>query len=219
MSMAVNETQSMRDLRFAARALRKNPGFTAVAVLTIALGVGANSAIFSVVDAVMLRPLPWRDAERVVMIDPDQPIASVRTLDDVLSASVSQPRFRTVLIGAFCAMALVLAAIGVYGLLSHAVAQRTNEFGVRMALGASPSTVLALVLRQGAVLALTGVVLGLFAAAALARVLRSVLFEVSPWDPMAWVLSAGTLLAVALFASWVPAKRAVAVDPVVTLRT
>lgn len=156
--------------------------------------------------------------EIVRVIDSDQPLANVRTLDEVLSASVSQPRFRTVLLGCFCGIALVLAAIGVYGLLTHAVAQRTNEFGVRMALGASPSSVLALVLREGIALALTGVAIGLFAAAAFVRVLQSVLFEVSPWDPLAWIVSAGTLLAVALFASWLPARRAVAVDPVVTLR-
>ena len=150
--------------------------------------------------------------------DPDQPVANIRTLEDVLSTSVAQPRFRTLLLGFFAAIALTLAAIGIYGLLSHGVAQRTNEFGVRMALGAAPSDVLRLVLRQGATLAVLGVGIGLVAALAVVRALQSVLFEISPWDPLAWILSAGTLLAVSLLASWIPARRALRVDPVVALR-
>ena len=151
-------------------------------------------------------------------IDPDQPVANVRTLDDVLSTSVAQPRFRTLLLGVFAAIALALAAIGVYGLLSHNVAQRSGEFGVRMALGASPASVLRLVIREGALLATTGVGIGLVASIAAVRALRSVLFEVTPWDPPAWILATVTLLAVALLASWIPARRALRVDPVVALR-
>jgi predicted permease len=150
--------------------------------------------------------------------DPDQPVANIRTLSDVLSTSVAQPRFRTLLLGFFAAIALTLAAIGIYGLLSHGVAQRANEFGVRMALGASPRDVLRLVLRQGATLALTGVGIGLTAAIAVVRALQSVLYEISPWDPLAWIGSAATLLAVSLLASWIPARRALRVDPVVALR-
>lgn len=150
--------------------------------------------------------------------DPDQPVANIRTLDDVLSTSVAQPRFRTLLLGFFAAIALTLAAIGIYGLLSHGVAQRANEFGVRMALGASPADVLSLVLREGATLACIGVAIGLVAAIAVVRALDSVLYEISPWDPLAWIVSAGTLLAVSLLASWIPARRALRVDPVVALR-
>ena len=150
--------------------------------------------------------------------DPDQPVANIRTLDDVLATSVAQPRFRTLLLGFFAAIALTLAAIGIYGLLSHGVAQRANEFGVRMALGAAPADVLRLVLRQGATLAAIGVGLGLLAAIAVVRALDSVLYEISPWDPLAWIVSAGTLLAVSLLASWIPARRALRVDPVVALR-
>lgn len=150
--------------------------------------------------------------------DPDQPVANIRTLDAVLSTSVAQPRFRTLLLGFFAAIALTLAAIGIYGLLSHGVAQRANEFGVRMALGASPADVLRLVFRQGATLACIGMAVGLIAAIAAVRALDSVLFEISPWDPLAWIGSAGTLLAVSLLASWIPARRALRVDPVVALR-
>ena len=150
--------------------------------------------------------------------DPDQPVASIRTLSDVLSISVAQPRFRTLLLGFFAAIALTLAAIGIYGLLSHGVAQRANEFGVRMALGASPPDVLRLVLREGATLALAGVGIGLVAAMAAVRFLQSVLYEISPWDPWAWIGSTGTLLAVSLLATWIPARRALRVDPVVALR-
>jgi putative ABC transport system permease protein len=150
--------------------------------------------------------------------DPDQPVANIRTLDDVLSTSIAQPRFRTLLLGFFAAIALTLAAIGIYGLLSHGVAQRANEFGVRMALGAAPSDVLRLVLRQGATLAAIGIGIGLFAAIAVVRALHSVLYEISPWDPLAWILSAGTLLVVSLLASWIPARRALRVDPVAALR-
>jgi len=166
-------------------------------------------------------PAPLAGSLRQIVreIDPEQPIANVRTLDDVMATSVAQPRFRTLLLGFFAAIALTLAAIGVYGLLSHGVAQRANEFGVRMALGASPGSVLALVLRQGLTLALIGVVIGLLAAIAAVRALSSVLFEVSPWDPWAWTASAATLLAVSVLASWVPARRALRVDPVVALRS
>jgi ABC-type antimicrobial peptide transport system permease subunit len=155
----------------------------------------------------------------VQAIDPEQPLANVRTLDDVVSASVSQPRFRTTLLGVFAGIALVLAAIGVYGLLAHGVAQRINEFGVRMALGASPGIVVRLVMRQGLTLAFTGVGLGLVLAVIAVRALDSVLFEVTPWDPIAWFVAAATLFAVALLASWLPARRALRVDPVVALRT
>jgi putative ABC transport system permease protein len=151
-------------------------------------------------------------------VDPEQPLANVRTLDDVVSASVSQPRFRTTLLGIFAAMAIALAAIGVYGLLAPGVAQRVNEFGVRMALGASPGGVVRRVVWQGLTLAIVGIAIGLVLALVAVRALNSVLFDVTPWDPVAWVVASATLLAVALLASWFPARRALRVDPVVALR-
>jgi putative ABC transport system permease protein len=165
-------------------------------------------------------PAPLASALRTIVreIDPDQPVANVRTLEDVTAASVTQPRFRTFLLSLFAAIALALAGIGVYGLLAHGVAQRLNEFGVRMALGASPDAVLRLVLMEGARLAIAGIGAGLLLSALTVRVLRSVLFSVSPWDPLAWIGATVTLLAVALLASWIPARRAVRTDPVVALR-
>jgi putative ABC transport system permease protein len=151
-------------------------------------------------------------------VDREQPVVNVRTLDEVLSSSVTQPRFRTLLLGLFAGMALALAGIGIYGLLAHGVANRINEFGVRMALGASPAGVQELVLKQGLGLTLAGLAIGAVAAVALVRVLSSVLFDVSPWNPRAWIASTVTLLAVAMLASWLPARRAVRVDPVVALR-
>lgn len=151
-------------------------------------------------------------------MDGDQPVANVRTLDDVMAASVSQPRFRTLLLGLFAVIALTLAGIGVYGLLAHGVAQRVNEFGVRIALGASANDVVRLVLRQGITLAVTGLGIGLLSAVVVVRALNTVLYEISPWDAPAWILSAVALLGVSLLASWLPAKRALRVDPVVALR-
>jgi putative ABC transport system permease protein len=132
---------------------------------------------------------------------------------------VTQPRFRSLLLGVFALIALTLAGIGVYGLLAHGVAQRVNEFGVRVALGATPSGVLRLVLRQGMTLALVGLGIGFVSAVLVVRALRAVLFDVSPWDPLAWTTASVTLLAVSLLASWLPARRALRVDPVVALRS
>lgn len=160
---------------------------------------------------------PMREVVRDV--DPDQPVANVRTMEDVLSASVTQPRFRTLLLGLFAVIALTLAGIGVYGLLAHGVTERANEFGVRLALGASPSSVVHLVLKEGLVLSLVGLAIGIAGAAVAVRVLGTVLFGVSQWDPLAWTASILTLLAVALLASWLPARRAVRTDPVIALRT
>lgn len=160
---------------------------------------------------------PMRDVVREV--DPNQPVANVRTMDDVLSASVTQPRFRTMLLGLFAGIALTLAGIGVYGLLAHGVTERMNEFGVRLALGASPRSVLALVMKEGLVLTAAGVAIGIAGATVAVRVLGTVLFGVSQWDPAAWIASIATLVAVALLASWFPARRAVRTDPVIALRS
>ncbi|HET7618974.1 MAG TPA: ABC transporter permease [Vicinamibacterales bacterium] len=151
-------------------------------------------------------------------IDPNQPLANVRTLEDVRAAAVAQPKFRTLLLGLFAAMAVALAGIGVYGLLAHGVAQRRNEFGVRLALGASPADVQRLVLRQGITLAAIGIAIGLAASLPAVRALASVIFGVGLWDPVTWGAAVATLFAVAGLASWIPARRALRTDPVVALR-
>jgi len=151
-------------------------------------------------------------------IDRDQPVANIRSLDEVMAASVTQPRFRTLLLTLFAVLALALAGVGVYGLLAHGVAQRLNEFGIRLALGASPSSVLSLVLREGLTLAAVGLAFGIVGAAITVRALSTVIYDVSPWDPLAWIAAIVTLLGVSVLASWLPARRALRVDPVEALR-
>ncbi len=151
-------------------------------------------------------------------IDPEQPIAGVETAEALVADSVAQPRFAMLLLGVFAGVALLLAGIGTYGVIAYSVSQRTHEFGVRMALGAGRGQVLALVVRQGALLAAAGVALGLLAAAGSSRVLAGLLFGVSPTDPITYAGVALLLTGVALLACVVPARRATRVDPIAALR-
>jgi len=145
-------------------------------------------------------------------------ISGVRSMDDVLETSVSQPRFSSQLIGGFAALALLLAAIGLYGVVAYSASQRTNEIGIRMALGATRKDVVQLVLRYGAGLALIGIAVGFIASLATTRLLASMLFEVNPNDPQTFLVVALLLMTVVLGASYVPARRAAKVDPMVALR-
>jgi putative ABC transport system permease protein len=159
------------------------------------------------------------EARRAVLdVDPDLPIANVRTLDQIVARSISQPRFYTTVLTAFALVALVLAAIGIFGVLSYAVAQRTREIGIRMALGAQHRVVLGLVVRDAMILAGIGVVAGILAASYLSRTLATLLFEVSPADPLTFLGAAILLMVVALVASYLPARRATDVDPLTALR-
>jgi len=151
-------------------------------------------------------------------MDPDQPVANVRTLDRVVAALMAQRRFVLLLLGGFAGAALLLAAIGLYGVIAYAVSQRTREIGIRMALGASRGNVLGLVLRQGLTLAGIGVALGVPAALGMTRLLTTFLYEVKPGDPLTFVGVSLTLLLVALLACFIPARRAARVDPMVALR-
>jgi predicted permease len=149
---------------------------------------------------------------------PDQPLSFVRTLDEILRVHMARTSFTLVMLGIAAAVALLLATVGVYGVISYVVSQRTREIGVRIALGAASSTVTGMVLRQGLVLAAVGVALGLAAAYGLTRLMENLLFGVSALDPLTYVLVAVGLTAVALLASYLPARRAAAVDPMEALR-
>jgi putative ABC transport system permease protein len=151
-------------------------------------------------------------------IDPDQPIAAVKPMTEWVDSSVATPRYRTTLFAMFAALAMILAATGIYGVMSYSVAQRTHEIGIRMALGARRAHVLKLVVAQGMLLTLIGVGLGLLAAFALTRVMASLLFGVTAKDPITFVFVAALLSAVAFLACFVPARRATKVDPLVALR-
>jgi len=139
-------------------------------------------------------------------------------MDDVIAPQLVQPRLNALLLSAFGFAALLLAAIGLYGIMASAVSQQTRELGVRLALGATPDRLRAMVLRQALTVAATGALAGLLAALAGSRLLTTMLFEVSPIDPVALLGACGLLLAVALLAAYVPARRATKVDPVVALR-
>jgi putative ABC transport system permease protein len=154
----------------------------------------------------------------VYAVDPNLPVSNVRTLEDVVAESISQPRFYMVLLTIFAAIALALAAIGIFGVLSYAVSQRTREIGIRMALGAQGGSVIGLIVRQAMLLALCGVALGIAGALFLSQTLRKMLFNVEPTDPLTFAAVAVLLAAVALLASYLPARRATRVDPVVALK-
>jgi len=151
-------------------------------------------------------------------IDPDQPVSAMRPMAEWVDSSVAQPRYRTTLFGLFAALAMILAATGIYGVMSYSVAQRTHEIGVRMALGARRAHVLKLVVGQGMLITLIGVVIGLAAAFALTRVMASLLFGVTARDPITFGAVAALLITVAFIACFVPARRATKVDPLVALR-
>jgi predicted permease len=157
--------------------------------------------------------------QAVRQLDPTLAVANIRPMDEIADANISTPRFALFLVALFAGLALTLAAIGIYGVISYAVSQRTHEFGLRMALGAQPGDVRRLVLRQGVKLALVGVALGLVGALALGRVLWSLLYQVSSADPVTFTSVSALAIAVAALACYLPARRATAVDPANALRS
>ena len=154
----------------------------------------------------------------VLQLDKEQPVSNLKTLNQFVSTSIVQQQFAMLLLGVFAAVALLLAAVGIYGVLSYAVTQRTSEIGIRLALGAQAKDVLRLVLGQGMKLAGLGVALGLLAALALTSLMKTLLFGVSATDPLTFGLIALLLLSVAFVACWIPARRATKVDPMIALR-
>jgi putative ABC transport system permease protein len=151
-------------------------------------------------------------------IDPNQPVTAIQSMDENISQSISQPRFRTVLLAVFAGIALVLATVGIFGVMAYSVAQRTRELGLRMALGASRGRVLQLVLAHGVRLTLVGVAIGLIATFLLTRYVSSLLFNVPAYDPLTLLYVVAALIVISLCACYLPARRATLVDPIVALR-
>jgi putative ABC transport system permease protein len=154
----------------------------------------------------------------VAALDKDQPVSDVRTLEDVVGEAVGPQRFALTLLGVFAVLALVLASVGIYGVMAYSVSQRIHEIGIRMALGAQRSNVLSMVVREALVLALIGAGLGLAGAWGLTRLLSGLLYSVQPTDPLTFALVPLLLVGVSAFASYIPAHRATRVDPIVALR-
>jgi len=157
-------------------------------------------------------------AERVRQVDPDVPVSALRTMEERVSASLAQPRLQAVVLGAFAGLALLLAAVGIYGVMSYATRQRTREIGIRMAIGAGSRAILRLLLARGVAMVAAGIGAGLLGAFALTRLLRSLLFEVSPSDPLVFAAVTAVLTGVGMLAAWLPARRATRLLPVAALR-
>jgi putative ABC transport system permease protein len=176
---------------------------------------GMSFVLKTSVDPASLAPAARR---AVLAADPEQPVSDVRTMREVVEATTAQRRFSLLLLGVFAGIALLLAAVGIYGVVGYSVAQRTHEIGVRMALGARRGEILGLVLRQGMALALLGVGVGLVGALALTRLIAGLLFGVSASDPLTFAATAVLLSGVALLATFIPAHRATRVEPTAALR-
>jgi putative ABC transport system permease protein len=156
--------------------------------------------------------------DAVSAIDKDETLSAARLLDDIVESSVAQPRFSSFLLGIFAGLALVLAAVGLYGVMAYSVTQRTNEIGIRMALGAERNDVVKMVIVQGMKLAIAGLAMGLVGSLGFGRLLASMLYDVSPADPLTFALMSIGLIGVAVLANYIPARRAAKVDPMVALR-
>jgi putative ABC transport system permease protein len=284
-------TNLWQDVAYGFRTMWKKPGFTIVAALSLALGIGANTVVFSLINGLLLRPLDFPDANRLVWVwsvplkivgvvgdirlsrtqrqaqpimyvphrqqtprwlgpgwaersamyfilrtsgnpkgmipamrnalsevEPDKAPGNIRTVVEYLDRQVQYDRMYMLLLGIFGGIATVLAAIGIYGVMAYAVAERTREIGIRMALGASSGNVLKLVVRRAFILVGIGLVLGLGGAFALTRVISSALWEVKATDPLTYASVSFLLVLVALCACIIPTQRAVSVDPTVALR-
>jgi putative ABC transport system permease protein len=183
--------------------------------------VGPDAAVMSYVVRATISPLGLLPSVRRVVdtVDKNLALAQVRTLQDTLDRASAQMAFTMVLLAIAAGVTLMLGMIGIYGVMSYVVSQRTGEIGVRLALGAEPGSVAGMIVRQGALVALGGVAVGLAAALAGSRLIESLLYGVSPRDPAVFSLTTLILLAVALFACWVPARRAASLSPLEALRT
>jgi len=165
-------------------------------------------------------PLAQANSIRTLVhgLDPDQPITGIRTMEQNISRSISEPRFRTVLLAIFAGIALLLSAVGIFGVMAYSVSQRTQELALRMALGASRGRVLLLVMTHGMRLTLAGVLIGLAGTFFLARYLSSLLYKVHPFDPITLMGVVSALVMISLCACYLPARRATLVNPIAALR-
>jgi putative ABC transport system permease protein len=182
-----------------------------LANMTSALTVVVRSTIEPTALAATLR-------EQVEALDKDQPVSAIKTMEWYLADSMAQRRFNMILLGAFAGLALVLAAVGIYGVIAYTVAQRTHEMGIRIALGARGGDILRLVFSNAMGTTVTGILIGLAAAFALTRLLQSLLYQVTATDPVVFAIIPLLLLAVAAMATYFPARRAMKVDPITALR-
>ena len=184
--------------------------------LALAPPVGALSIV--VKGAAGTKGLPVTVRSQVRSLDSSLALFNVRTMQEVISQSMTDTSYQSLLLSAFALLALLLTAVGIYGVMAYTVTQRTHEIGIRLALGAHPGEILRLILRQGAQLTLAGVALGVAGALVLTRFLASLLFGIQSRDPLTFVVVATALAAVALLASYIPARRATKIDPMVALR-
>ena len=208
----------LNDLRFGFRMLGKHPGFSLVAVLVLGLGIGANAAVFSVVNALLFKPLPGADSGTALL-----GLFGKDTTRPDRYRPFSYPNYVDIRDGvkAFSSIAaqdVALALVGIYGVNSYVVTRRTREIGIRMALGATSRDVVRLILRDAAIVSVTGIVVGLGLAVALGTLLSSMLYGVGAADPLALVAAPLLLGASALLASYIPARRATRIAPVTALR-
>jgi len=205
---AVNETQ------------RKATLYLPLAQLSVPKGEAFHSFGMNLAVRTNMAPLSMAATagQAIHEVDPEIPVQNIRTMEDMISASLSPERFTMLLLGAFAGLALLLAVVGIYSVTSYSVSRRTNEMGIRVALGASRTDVLMLVFRHGMMLALIGSAIGIAGALLLSRVMRSQLFGVQPTDPATFVTGVCGLMVVVLAASYIPARRAMRVDPMVALR-
>jgi putative ABC transport system permease protein len=199
----------------------KSDGFDAASAPHVYISAWQNTNYGSVIYLrAALDPGSLGDAVRreTQAVDPNVPVFSVRTLDEVLAKSLAQRRFVLELLGVFAGIALLLASIGIYGVMAYTFSQRTREIGIRMALGAQRRDILRLALGEGALLVVFGVISGLIGSFVLTRFLQGMLFNVTPTDPITFAAIAALLAAVALLACFIPAQRATRVAPLVALR-
>ena len=199
----------------------KSDGFEAPSVPHIYVPMGQFAPVNAVVflrsrgDVEHLGEAVRHEVEKV---DPNVPVHSISSMDQIISRSLADRRFALELLGVFAAVALLLAAVGIYGVMSYSFSQRTHELGIRMALGAQQLDILRMALAEGMKIVVIGLASGLVGAAIVTRFFRSMLFDVGPADPITFVSVSAILAGVALFACYVPAQRATRVDPLVALR-